>query len=63
MNIFSARYCSPNMSVALAATDIAGEVLVPLSGDDFSGGWQPLLWEYQTTHTIAPYNGDPVPPL
>lgn len=47
------------MSVAVASTDIAGEVLVPLSGEDCSGGWQPLLWDYRDTHTIAPYNVDP----
>jgi hypothetical protein len=59
MTILSARYCAPDMSVAVASTDIAGEVLVPLSGEDCSGGWQPLLWDYRDTHTIAPYNVDP----
>lgn len=55
MNIFSARYCSQDKSTAVVSTDIAGDVGVPLSGPDFSGGWQSVLWAWMTTNRIQPY--------
>jgi hypothetical protein len=59
MNIFAARYSNPQKSVANATTDIAGEVAVPLTGKDFSGGWQPVLWAWMVNNRIADYEEAP----
>jgi hypothetical protein len=59
MIILCAKYANPDKSVANTTTDISGEVFVPLTGEDFSGGWQPVLWAWMVNNRIADYEEAP----
>lgn len=62
MTILSATYCDADSSAVIAETIEAGAVLIPVSGDDYSGGWQAVLAEWSLTNPIQPFEPPVEPP-
>lgn len=55
MTILSAKYANSERSVVEAQTVESGAVLVPLSGPDFSGGWQAVYSAWAQSNETAAY--------
>jgi len=56
MTIIDAKYANPSLSAVVVQTVEAGAVLVPVDGDDFSGGWRDVYLNWSEDHETEAYS-------